>query len=219
MHAISVARREPSSIQRHQYYILSLFVIAPFIGGLFQLFVGNHPFVAPATSIAMLFIFLNIQGGLIHNDSLTGLFNRKSAERHIEEIKIHASEANPYYVFKMGVEGFKKINDEYGYIEGDKLLKTTAKVLQNVSGQFGAFVSRLGGVEFLAVVDGRNLIEPGDFEITVEDAMVREARVQNLPYELKLNFGYTKIDSPKGKTSSIINEADQQMHHNKNSNS
>ena len=218
VHAFLVASKEPSSIQRHQYYILASFVIAPFIGGLFQLFIGNHPFVAPATSIAMLFIFLNIQGSLIHNDSLTGLMNRKSAERHIEEIKLHTSPSNPYYVFKMGVDGFKAINDEYGYIEGDKLLKTVAKVLQNVSTQFGAFVSRLGGVEFLAVVDGKNLIDPEDYEITVKDAMEREAKNQNLPYELKLDFGYTKVDSPAGKTSAIITEADHQMHSNKNSN-
>ena len=216
-HALSVARKEPSSLQRRQYYILSSFVIAPFIGGLFQLFIGNHPFVAPATSIAMLFIFLNIQGSLIHNDALTGLLNRRSAEQYIEELKMHASSRNPFYVFKMGVDGFKEINDSYGYIEGDKLLKTVAKVLQRVTGQYGGLVSRLGGVEFLTVMEGENISKPEEFEKAVIDALKKEAEKQELPYELKIDIGHTKCESPAAKTSTIITDADHEMHSNKNS--
>ena len=84
VHAFIVARREPSSIQKKQYYILASFIIAPIIGGFFQLFIGNHPFVAPSISLSMLLVFINIQGSLIHNDSLTGLFNRQSAEGYID---------------------------------------------------------------------------------------------------------------------------------------
>ena len=217
-HAIKVASKEPSSLQRKQYYILASFVIAPFIGGLFQLFIGNHPFVAPATSIAMLFIFLNIQGSLIHNDSLTGLFNRKSAERYIEEIKPHASDKTPYYIYKMGIDGFKEINDAYGYIEGDNVVKTVAKVLQNITVKYSGFVARLGGVEFLAVLDGANIKVPEEFEKAVKAAMNKEAKNQNLPYELKMSFGQATCNSPDIKTNNLLTEADQEMHHNKNKN-
>ena len=216
IHAMMVARREPSSLQRRQYYVLSMFVIAPFIGGLLQLFIGNHPFVAPATSVAMLFIFLSIQGGLIHNDSLTGLSNRRSAEVYIEEIKMQASARKPYYVYVLGIDGFKEINDRYGYTEGDKVLKTVGKVLQNVTSKYAGFVSRLGGVEFLAVLEGKNLKKPEDFEASLKKAMDKEARNLKLPYGLEFSLGYTVCDSPASKTNTIINDADQEMYLSRN---
>ena len=212
VHAIMVARKEPSTLLRKQYYVLAMFLIAPFIGGLLQLYIGNHPFVAPATSIAMLFVFINIQGNLIHNDSLTGLYNRKSAEKYIEELKVRASKDNPFYIFKMGVEGFKEINDEYGYIEGDNLLKIVSKVLQKVTDKNSGLAARLGGVEFLSVIDGKHIKTEEEFEKAVNTEIKKEAKKQKLPYELKLDFGHTRCDSPEVKTSALINEADKEMH-------
>ena len=217
IHAIVVASKETSTLLRKQYYVLAMFLIPPFIGGLLQLYIGNHPFVAPATSIAMLFIFINIQGGLIHNDSLTGLYNRKSAERYIDELKPHAGEDNPFYLFKMSVYGFRAINDLHGYLEGDRVVKMVAKVLQSVTNQYNGLVSRLGGVEFLSVIDGKDIKDPIDFEKTVRTAMDKEAKKQKLPYELRLDFGYSTCNSPEQKTANLINDADKEMHLHKNS--
>ena len=217
IHAVLVARKEPSSLRRKQYYVLATFLIAPFIGGLLQLYIGNHPFVAPATSIAMLFVFINIQGSLIHNDSLTGLYNRKSAERYIEELKLTTSDKNPFYLFKMSVYGFREINDLHGYIEGDNVVKMVAKVLRDVTNGYNGLVSRLGGVEFLSVIDGKDIKDPADFEKTVRAAMEKEAKKQKMPYELRLDFGYSKCSSPERRTSTLINDADREMHLHKNS--
>lgn len=217
IHAILVARKETSSLRRKQYYVLATFLIAPFIGGLLQLYIGNHPFVAPATSIAMLFVFINIQGSLIHNDSLTGLYNRKSAERYIEELKLNTSDKNPFYLFKMSVYGFREINDLHGYIEGDNVVKMVAKVLRDVTNGYNGLVSRLGGVEFLSVIDGKDIKDPADFEKTVRAAMEKEAKKQKMPYELRLDFGYSKCSSPERRTSTLINDADREMHLHKNS--
>jgi diguanylate cyclase (GGDEF)-like protein len=216
IHALVVAHNEPSSLLRKQYYVLAMFLIAPFIGGLLQLYIGNHPFVAPATSIAMLFIFINIQGSLIHNDSLTGLYNRKSAEKYIEELKVKASDDTPFYLFKMGIDGFKEINDEHGYIEGDNVLKIVSKVLQKVTDKHSGLVARLGGVEFLSVIDGKHIKTAEAYEEAVKTAIKKEAKKQKLPYELKLDFGYTKCDSPEVKTSTLINLADREMYLSKN---
>lgn len=217
IHALYVASREPSTLLRRQYYVLAMFLIPPFIGGMLQLYIGNHPFVAPATSIAMLFIFINIQGSLIHNDALTGLYNRKSAERYIEELKLQASKTKPFYLFKMSVYGFRAINDLHGYLEGDRVVKMVAKVLQNVTNGYNGLVSRLGGVEFLSVIDGGDIKDPAEFEKSVRTAMEKEARKQKLPYELRLDFGYSKCESADSKTATLINDADREMHLNKNS--
>ena len=212
VHAFIVARREPSSIQKKQYYILASFIIAPIIGGFFQLFIGNHPFVAPSISLSMLLVFINIQGSLIHNDSLTGLFNRQSAEGYIDEVKAtKASKENPYYIYKMRIDEFRSFNYAHGYGEGDEAIKDVAAVLQKVTKKYGAFVARLGGVDFLAIIDGKKLDKLGDYEDAVKAALAKEADKQNLPSDVKVVFGRAEINSADTRTAALLHEADFNM--------
>ena len=215
VHAFIKARHEPAPMQRKQYYILSMYLIAPFIGGLLQLFVGNHPFVAPATGIAMLFIFLNIQGGMINNDSLTGLYNRRSAETYYDELKLRASARNPFYLYMMDINGFKGINDKHGHIEGDKALRIVANVLRKVCDELGGYVCRYGGDEFLAMIESKNLKDAADFEKSFNESMEKEEKLLGLPYKLGLSFGYVVCDSPASSMDSLVHEADKKMYQRK----
>ena len=215
VHAFIKARNERAPMQRKQYYIISAYLIAPFLGGLLQLIVGNHPFVAPATGIAMLFIFMNIQDTMINNDSLTGLNNRMSADSYIEDLKLHASSRNPFYLYMMDIDGFKGINDTYGHIEGDRALRIMANVLRKVTDDYRGFVCRLGGDEFLAAIESKNIEHADDFEESFKRAIAKETQLMNLPYTLKMSFGYTMCDTPAVSLSTLIAEADDRMYRNK----
>jgi diguanylate cyclase (GGDEF)-like protein len=82
-------------------------------------------------------------------DRLTGLNSRLFAEGQVEK-RIKAE--SPFCIAMIDLEGFKKINDEYGHVVGDELLK-----------QFGAemmsrcrktdIVGRWGGDEFVLLFD------------------------------------------------------------------
>ena len=212
IHALIAAKTEPSPVQRKQYYVLASFVIAPFIGGLLQLFIGNHPFVAPATSIAMLFIFINLQNTLIRNDSLTGLYNRDSAEEYIQDLRHNVSERKPFYIYRIRIEGLKEINFTHGYMEGDEAIKKVASALKTVTKRYGGLVSSLGGVEFLAVIDGKNLKKREKYENAVREELTKQTKKENLPYELSVSIGKTKCGSPTVSTRELIHEADQNRH-------
>ena len=212
IHALIAARRANSPLQKRQYYTLALFVVAPFFGALLQLFIGSHPFVAPATVIAMLFIFINIQSNMIHNDSLTGLSNRKSAERYIEEMKSRVDQNNTFYIYIMDIDGFKGINDSLGHIEGDNALRTVANVLQRIADEHRGFVCRYGGDEFLAVIKTQFLEEPEALETICNDRLKKEVEILNLKYNLSLSVGYALCDSPHDNTQGIIKEADMMMY-------
>lgn len=212
IHALIAAKTEPSPVQRKQYYVLASFVIAPFIGGLLQLFIGNHPFVAPATSIAMLFIFINLQNTLIRNDSLTGLYNRDSAEEYIQNLRHNVSERKPFYIYRIRIEGLKEINFTHGYMEGDEAIKKVASALRTVTKRYGGLVSSLGGVEFLAVIDGKNLKKREKYENAVREELTKQTKKENLPYELSVSIGKTKCGSPTVSTRELIHEADQNRH-------
>lgn len=88
-----------------------------------------------------------------HTDSLTGLPNRVHINNHLEHA-IHRSErnGNSLSVFLIDFDDFKKINDTLGHAAGDQFIATIGKRLKKVL-RNSDFVGRLGGDEFMAVIE------------------------------------------------------------------
>jgi diguanylate cyclase (GGDEF)-like protein len=88
------------------------------------------------------------------NDSLTGLYNRSYAETLISEIM---SSGHKGSLFIFDLDNFRLLNDTYGHITGDKILKIFADILRdNVSDK--DIVCRLSGDRFLVFY--QELIDP-----------------------------------------------------------
>jgi len=85
---------------------------------------------------------------LATTDSLTELSNRRyfleSAQKEIMRIQRKKGEA---VLLMMDIDRFKKVNDEYGHMIGDKVIKTVAEVLRHCMRRYD-IVGRLGGEEF-----------------------------------------------------------------------
>ena len=84
-------------------------------------------------------------------DALTGLCNRRFFD---EELAAHALRPN-LYLLLVDLDHFKKVNDDYGHVMGDLILKATAKKLQSVC-RDGAQAFRFGGEEFAVIVPDSN---------------------------------------------------------------
>jgi diguanylate cyclase (GGDEF)-like protein len=83
-------------------------------------------------------------------DPLTGLSNRRVVERHIET---RIRSAQVFSVISLDLNGFKKLNDTYGHLAGDDLLKQFATELRTLFRSHD-IVGRMGGDEFIVLVDG-----------------------------------------------------------------
>ncbi|MGC9526815.1 MAG: two-component system response regulator [Limnospira sp.] len=89
------------------------------------------------------------------HDSLTGLFNRAWLLQFLsEKIREHQRGGNQYSILFVDLDRFKKINDRFGHLVGDELLKTVANRLKSCL-TLGSKIARLGGDEFLIVVPGQ----------------------------------------------------------------
>lgn len=88
-------------------------------------------------------------------DSLTGVMGRKMFLYncgHLNEMpELIASNASGWFLF-FDVDYFKSINDTYGHLVGDKVLKEFARHLEDALNDYG-IVGRLGGDEFAAMLD------------------------------------------------------------------
>jgi diguanylate cyclase (GGDEF)-like protein len=85
-------------------------------------------------------------------DSLTGLANRRVAEgRLASEAARSARYGHPLTVISFDLDKFKQINDTYGHLAGDQVLKAFARRLESTTRK-SDLAARMGGDEFLVLL-------------------------------------------------------------------
>ena len=82
-------------------------------------------------------------------DALTGLGSRLWAEERIEQ---RMTTGTQFSIIMIDVDGFRRVNQEYGNLVGDLILKEFARELRS-SCRFSDLVARWGGDEFIVVLD------------------------------------------------------------------
>jgi len=89
-------------------------------------------------------------------DGLTRLYNRKALDLKLANaLKGLAQGGSPFAVILFDVNEFKRINDTFGHVAGDKVLQKVAEAL-NETFRKGDFIARFGGDEFAAIIGGMN---------------------------------------------------------------
>ncbi len=85
-------------------------------------------------------------------DALTGLLNRKGFDQMLERcIRAARDQQDPLCLMMIDVDHFKRINDKFGHLVGDEVLRYVAeKMREAVKGQ--DVVARYGGEEFSIIL-------------------------------------------------------------------
>lgn len=87
------------------------------------------------------------------HDSLTGLPNRRYLLEHLEHLIATAGRDDRVGLCFADLDHFKQVNDQHGHSAGDRVLVAVADRIRDALHRAGCFVCRLGGDEFLALVD------------------------------------------------------------------
>lgn len=86
------------------------------------------------------------------HDELTGLYNRSYFKEYLQK---HFDNQKPTALIYLDMDDFKLINELYGEVMGDKVLKWCAQVIRNTVGESGA-VFRFGSNEYIVYLSGKN---------------------------------------------------------------
>lgn len=87
-----------------------------------------------------------VHARLSETDSMTGLLNKVAGRKNIDEA--FERETNPVYLAIVDLDNFKQVNDIYGHLAGDEVLKKTAEIIRN-SIEADDIACRFGGDEFV----------------------------------------------------------------------
>jgi diguanylate cyclase (GGDEF)-like protein/PAS domain S-box-containing protein len=95
-------------------------------------------------------------------DTLTGLLNRDSFIRSLDDARVTAEqEGQPFALVMFDVDHFKRINDTYGHPAGDRVLHAIGQAMSTVTRSTDA-AGRIGGEEFGIVLRGAGIAAATD---------------------------------------------------------
>ncbi|MBW2126226.1 MAG: diguanylate cyclase, partial [Deltaproteobacteria bacterium] len=150
-------------------------------------------------------------------DGLTGLYNRKAFALRIESVLRRTKDSGePFSLIMFDVDGFKEINDTFGHVAGDKVLKKVAECLRS-SFRENDFIARYGGDEFAVIIEkmGRPMAleRLGAFKKNLSKIRF----VSHKKGEIRLTVSSGVAESFQGDTAeAVIERADQEMYKEKN---
>lgn len=117
------------------------------------------------------------------HDPLTGLYNRRYLNEALpHEFARAEREGKQLAVIMLDLDHFKTVNDRYGHLAGDEVLKTLAELLKKGARE-SDFICRYGGEEFVAIMPN----------ISAEQALARCESWRKQLQETSVIYGDLKI--------------------------
>lgn len=110
---------------------------------------------------------------LLGIDRMTGLLNSEAFHQRLSEEIAEVKRTHlPFTLLFIDMDKFKQVNDSYGHAEGDKLLKTVAKIFKKQIRQYD-LLARLGGDEFAILLKNEgDLQQTQDIAQRIEDGFI-----------------------------------------------
>ena len=157
------------------------------------------------------------------HDGLTGLLNRRSMDRKVDEAWLASVRmGQPFGVLMLDIDNFNKYNDRYGHQAGDDCLRSVAKAVESatqLANKTGltssSFAARYGGEEFAVTMPQAS---PQAFA-KVADEIVRAVSALSITHELNSDWGVTTISvggsylpSASGELAHVFRHADEKLY-------
>lgn len=172
--------------------------------------------------IGILFTDLELRAALFRDathDKLTSAYNYDAFD--IDFRKLFQKDSRNHIKFTMmmfDVDRFKKINDTYGHLAGDKVLQNVVKVVQEVIDENDRNIKlyRTGGEEF-------NVIFP-DYKLNDTENIVREifetvnhstTEYNNNTIHLTISMGVSEISDSDVSINDFYSRVDEALYHSK----
>ncbi len=146
-------------------------------------------------------------------DQLTALLNRHALFSRLKHIvKSHSRRRTKFAVLLLDLDRFKHLNDTYGHLGGDAILKEVGNRLQHCV-RSSDVVARLGGDEFAVVLDGiNNLAEAENIAQKILQVIAYPLKLEDQQLNLTASMGVTTFPDDATTVKQLIGNADQALY-------
>jgi len=147
-------------------------------------------------------------------DPLTRLHNRSYFYDTLVKQLAEASALRPVSIIVSDLDRFKRINDTYGHLQGDKVIQFVASILQQAV-RLDDVAARIGGEEFALLLtnttaqDAQNIAERIRLTLAGHDAATSQ---QQLPEPITISLGVYTATSPLLSAETCVERADKAMY-------
>jgi len=154
-------------------------------------------------------------------DSLTNIYNRHYFNNKFQEFfNLSKRTETSISLIIFDLDKFKEINDNYGHLAGDQVLKTAALRAKNSLNRNTDFIARYGGDEFVIVLFDTN--NKGAQKVikkvkkSIESPMEFSINDKEIKLNVEVSFGLkTIIPNDDADFDQAINLADKELYKNK----
>jgi two-component system cell cycle response regulator len=145
------------------------------------------------------------------HDGLTGLWNRTAIlEKLADELARAARDANPVSVLMVDLDRFKAVNDTYGHLAGDAVLREAGRRMKAAARRYDS-VGRYGGEEFLVVLPGCDAEQAAHQAERLRQILAAEpVLVGAIPLDVTCSIGLAC--SSDGLANALIKDADDALY-------
>ena len=156
---------------------------------------------------------------LIITDELTNIFSRRYLDEHLPVLLKNLSLPDfSVSLIMLDIDKFKNINDTYGHLCGDFIIKEVASLLDSYIKNFGGWACRYGGDEFIAVVENKSENETyaliNNFKTFIG---TREFLYENNKINITCSFGVSYLNNENITFNDALNLVDTKLYKAKNS--
>jgi diguanylate cyclase (GGDEF)-like protein/putative nucleotidyltransferase with HDIG domain len=145
-------------------------------------------------------------------DYLTGLPNARSLFLHLDrEIARCGRTSQNLAIMVCDINGFKQVNDSFGHLEGDRLLRLLAHRVKEVCREYD-YVARMGGDEFVIVIPGMTPMAAQE-KTALMNSMTVEAGMEVCGREqISLSVGIAVFPDDGSDAEQLLAHADRRMY-------
>ncbi|MBL8233098.1 MAG: diguanylate cyclase [Bryobacterales bacterium] len=148
-------------------------------------------------------------------DYLTELPNARALSLELEsQVQIARRNGTALAVLVGDLDGFKAVNDRFGHLEGNRVLRSVAVKLKQRS-RHGDFVARMGGDEFVCVLPGVGPSQGARMAQRFREAVEEAGRESFPPVPLSMSIGISYLPIHGLDADRLLAEADRLMYQDK----
>jgi diguanylate cyclase (GGDEF)-like protein len=127
-------------------------------------------------------------------DALTGHWNRRALDEVLkQQVTWHASSGRPFSILMLDIDFFKNINDEFGHMVGDDVLRAFAQRLREFL-RADDFCARFGGEEFVVILPDTPLATAMDIGERIRKDIARAPLVIKPRVQATVSIGVATME-------------------------